>query len=150
MAQVPALAARLGLLRALSFQAESCAGSSSASSFLIGARRALGSEAPLDGRYSPNQFGRQKPADTSLLWMRKNPYVEALYWRRDHLEREFSWTSRNTFELTYFIGGITALFYGLSVFGLRSADRQSGYPQRNILFHPTNNAFVNPDEREFY
>ena len=70
--------------------------------------------------------------------------------RRDHLEREFAWTRRNTFELTYFIGGITALFYGLSLFGLRSADRQSGYPERNVLFHATNNTFVLPDERDFY
>ena len=70
--------------------------------------------------------------------------------RRDHLEREFAWTRRNTFELTYFIGGITALFYGLSLFGLRSADRQSGYPERNVLFHATSNTFVLPDERDFY
>ncbi len=65
-----------------------------------------------------------------------------------HLSRR---SKRNTFELSYFIAGITGLFYALSVFGLRSADRQSNYPERNILFHAsTKSAFVNPDEREFY
>jgi hypothetical protein len=101
-------------------------------------------------RYSPRQFSKEKPLDTSALWMRKNAFIEAWYWRRDHLEREFSWTARNTFELSYLIVGMTALFYGLSLFGLRSADRQSGYPQRNVLFHPSGNVFVLPDEREFY
>lgn len=101
-------------------------------------------------RYSPRQFNREKPIDTSVLWWQKNAYVEALYKRRDGLEKEFVWNTRNTFELTYFIGGITALFYGLSLFGIRSADRQSGYPKRNFLGHPQNNTFVNPDEREFY
>ena len=101
-------------------------------------------------RYSPRQFAKDKPLDPSALWWHKSAFVEAWYWRRDHLEREFSWNTRNTFELSYFIGGITALFYALSVFGVRSADRQSGYPKRNILWHPTDNTFVCPDEREFY
>lgn len=43
------------------------------------ARFASSSEA-LEKRYSPNQFGREKPIDSSLLWMRKSPYVEALVW----------------------------------------------------------------------
>lgn len=103
-----------------------------------------------ESRYSPRIFSREKPVDPSAMWVGKSPYIEALYWRRDHLEREFSWNRRNTFELAYFIGGITALFYGLSLFGIRSADRQSGYPQRNFLGHPSGNGFVNPDEREFY
>ena len=34
----------------------------------------------LEKRYSPNQYGREKPLDSSLLWMRKSPYVEALVW----------------------------------------------------------------------
>ena len=101
-------------------------------------------------RYSPRQYAPEKPVDPSALWWHKSAYVEAWYWRRDNLQREFAWNTRNTFELSYFIGGITALFYALSVFGVRSADRQSGYPTRNILFHPADNTFVNPDEREFY
>ena len=101
-------------------------------------------------RYSPRPFAKDKPIDPSALWWHKSAYVEAWVWRRDHLEGEFSWNTRNTFELTYFIGGITALFYALSVFGIRSADRQSGYPKRGILFHAADSGFVNPDEREFY
>lgn len=103
-------------------------------------------------RYSPRQFSREKPVDTSALWWQKNAYIEALYKRRDTLEKEFSWTGRNTFELSYFIGGLTVLFYGLSLFGIRSADRQSNYPLRNFVGHPSpgQNLFVTPDEREFY
>lgn len=101
-------------------------------------------------RYAPRQFGRDAPVDPGALWWQKNQYIEALYKRRDTLEKEFAWTGRNTFELAYFIGGLTAMFYGLSLFGIRSADRQSGYPQRNFVGHPAPNAFVLPDEREFY
>jgi len=100
-------------------------------------------------RYSPRQFDREKPVDASALWWHKSAFVEAWVWRRDNLEREFSWNTRNTFELTYFIGGMTALFYALSIFGLRSADRQSGYPKRSVMFHDATN-FTNPDERDFY
>ena len=101
-------------------------------------------------RYSPKQFSKTKPVDTSALWMQKNKYIEDLVKRRDTLEKEYAWTGRNTFELAYFIGGGTALFYGLSLFGIRSADRASGYPARNFIGHPQPNAFVAPDEREFY
>mmetsp|Transcript_43374 Transcript_43374/g.130069 ORF Transcript_43374/g.130069 Transcript_43374/m.130069 type:complete len:141 (-) Transcript_43374:341-763(-) len=101
-------------------------------------------------RYSPRQFSRDKPLDPGALWWQKNQYIEALYKRRDTLEKEFAWTQRNTFELVYFLGGGTALFYGLALFGIRSADRQSGYPERNFLGHYAPNSFVLPDEREFY
>jgi hypothetical protein len=84
------------------------------------------------------------------MWIGKNPYIEALYWRRDHLEREYQWNQRNTFEMVYFLGGISVLMYSLSLFGMRSSDRVSGYPKRNFLFHAGDGTFVNPDEREFY
>mmetsp|Transcript_37049 Transcript_37049/g.82374 ORF Transcript_37049/g.82374 Transcript_37049/m.82374 type:complete len:136 (+) Transcript_37049:161-568(+) len=101
-------------------------------------------------RYSPNVFAKEKPIDRGSAYVGKNPYIEAWYWRRDHFEREFAWTTRNTIEVGYYLVGITAGFYALSVFTMRSADRRSGYPTRSILGSETKEGFVLPDEREFY
>jgi hypothetical protein len=57
-------------------------------------------------RYSPKQFSRESPVDPGALYWQKSQYIEALYKRRDTLEKEFAWTGRNTFELAYFIGAV--------------------------------------------
>ncbi|KAG1666678.1 hypothetical protein FOA52_013590 [Chlamydomonas sp. UWO 241] len=132
-------------LGTLARQALVAAEESAGSAISSGGRRGMYSE-----RYSPKQFSRETPADHGALYWQKNQYIEALYKRRDTLEKEFAWTGRNTFELTYFIGGGVALFYALALFGIRSADRQSGYPQRNFVGHHAPTWFVAPDEREFY
>jgi hypothetical protein len=49
---------------------------------------------------SPKLFGREAPVDRASTWMAKNPYVEAQVWRRDHMEREFTWNVRNTVEVS--------------------------------------------------
>ena len=70
--------------------------------------------------------------------------------RRDKFEREFGWTKRHAIELGYFIFGVTAGLYSLSVWATRHSDRRSGYPKREMLGHPTGTGFVMPDERDWW
>ncbi len=100
--------------------------------------------------YSPAQYGKATPLDRSTTYIPQNPYIEAWVWRRDHFEREFVWNKRTTFEVGYFLFGITAGFYALSVFMVRSSDERSGYKKRTMLGAETDTGFVLPDEREFY
>eukprot|EP00798_Chlamydomonas_sp_ICE-L_P020483 gene20483-27271_t len=102
-------------------------------------------------RYSPKLFGKEKPVDRGSTFMPQNAYIEAWVWRRDHFEREFSWTVRNTVEVGYYIVGLTVGFYALAVFAMRQSDSRNGYPKRNMLFAETKDkAFVLPNELEFY
>lgn len=100
------------------------------------------------GKFSPGIFSKKKPLDRSYQWVQKNPFIEAWYYRRDHLEREFVWNFRNTVEAIYLLGGFTFGFYYLSMFCFRQADRRSGYPKRMALGDEP--AMILPDEREFY
>lgn len=100
-------------------------------------------------RYTPNQYGRVKPMDRSGTWVPKNPYIEAWVYRRDKFEKEFSWTTRSTFETIYFIGGMGLCFYVMSVFAQRHSDARNNYPKRNLLGAESNTGFVLPDEREW-
>lgn len=100
-------------------------------------------------RYTPNQYGRTKPMDRSGTWIPKNPFIESWVYRRDKFEKEFSWSARNTFELAYYIGGITVGFYALSVWTTRHSDARNNYPKRELLGSASNTGFVLPDEREW-
>ena len=48
---------------------------------------------------APKLFGREAPVDRSASFLPKSPYIEAWVWRRDHMEREFTWNFRNTVEV---------------------------------------------------
>jgi hypothetical protein len=125
-------------------QASSAQGSSSGTQTLL---RLAHTET--GARYSPNQYSRVRPLDRSATWLQKNPYIEALVYRRDKLEREFTWSFRNTLELGYYIGGLTVGFYALAVFTIRQADAANGYPKRDMLFAPSKTGFYLPDERDW-
>lgn len=66
---------RLGQLARLALSEGSPAGSRSYNS--------------VGGRYSPGQFGKEKPFDKAAHWVPKNPYIESWAYRRDKLETEF-------------------------------------------------------------
>lgn len=101
-------------------------------------------------QYSPKQFSRESPVDRSSTVIPKNPYIEAWAWRRDNLEREFSWNGRHTFEAAYFIVGFSTAVYFMSAWAVRHSDRRSGLPRREMLFSDRGTTFFLPDEREFY
>lgn len=116
-----------------------------------GAERGFAAEAKSftkDGRYTPGIYGKTKPMDRSYEWVAKNPYIEAWFYRRDNLEKEFLWNLRNTFEAFWFLGGVGVGFYYLSDFCFRHADRRSGYPRRTPFGDES--GMILPDEREFY
>lgn len=101
-------------------------------------------------RYSPKQYSKDAPMDKSGTWIPKNPHIEAWYYRRDRFEREFSWSSRNTFEIAYYLMGVSVGIFYLSKWMMRHNDSRAGYPSREVLFDHTGTGFVSPDEREFY
>ena len=101
-----------------------------------------------NGKFTLGIFSKKKPLDRSNQWVHKNPYIEAWYYRRDHLEREFVWNFRNTVEAIWLLGGFTFGFYYLSKFCMRQSDRRSGYTKRQVLGDEA--GMVLPDEREFY
>mmetsp|Transcript_1302 Transcript_1302/g.2094 ORF Transcript_1302/g.2094 Transcript_1302/m.2094 type:complete len:142 (+) Transcript_1302:41-466(+) len=112
-----------------------------------GAMRSINSAS---GRYTPNQFSKDRPMDKAAHWVPKNPFIESWAYRRDKFEREFSWSMRNAFELCYFVGGISVGFYALGVWTVRNADTRNGYPERDFLWANSKTGFRLPDEREWY
>lgn len=139
--------AALGVLGRLARQCAAQNGEAAAGSAL---RRA---HTEVSGRYSPNPFARNvkgaQPWDKSAQYIPKNPYIEAFMFRRDKMEREFSWDFRHTFEAIWFIGGVAYMFWAFSIFTLRHSDKRSHYPARHVFSGETGSGFINPDERDW-
>ena len=77
---------------------------------------------------------RSKPLDVSAQWLPKNPYVESWVHKRNHLHEQFSWNTRNTVEVGYFLVGLSTAFFAFGSWTLRSSDAANGYPKRDIIF----------------
>ncbi len=128
--------------------AEGQSASSSSSAGASGVLRRF-NHSDVSAHYSPKQFSKEKPFDKSAAWVLKNPYIEAWVVRRDKMERELSWTARNTFELSYWVIGVSVALYGFSVFTIRHSDSRNHYPKRDMLLASTGTGFLLPDERDW-
>lgn len=115
-------------------------------------RRLMSSLDKPGGRYTPNIYGKEAPKDRSFGFIVNNPFIDAWAYRRDKLEKEWSWTLKNTFEFTWFVLGGFGAAYWLSLWSLNNSDRRSHYPQRAWMIEGQMNpkAWVVPDERDFY
>lgn len=73
--------------------------------------------------------------DPSAMWVKKNPYYEALLYRREFISQEFQWNTKSI--VVSFVGlvAVPAALYEFICYQLWREDDIANRPRRALLFH---------------